>query len=88
MRSEGERFTKNESCGPWEVRGGGGCRVIGYLLGSQAGGNSVIEVALMIPLHGASDGLLKIPNGLPMEQVPGLVCGEIEQGGFMHGMRV
>lgn len=88
MRSEGERFTKNESGGPWQAGGCGGSRVVCDLLGSQDWGAGRIKMALMIPLHGASDGLLKIPYGLPLKQVPGFVGGEIEQSGLMHGIWV
>ena len=88
MRSEGEGFTKNESGGPWEACGRGGCRIICDLPDRQAVDAGRIAMALMIPFHGVSNGLLKIPNGLPLEQVPGLVGGKIEQGGFVNGMRV
>ena len=89
MRSEGERFTqKKESDGPRQAGGSGGSREISDLLGGQSGGNGRIEMVLMIPLYRTSDGLLKIPDRLPLEQVPGLVGGKIEQGGLMHGMWV
>ena len=45
-------------------------------------------MALMIPFHSARKGLIEIPHRLPMEQVPGLVGGEIEQSGLVNGMRV